>query len=213
MKKLLMTIMTGTLLTACGSDAVKTTDVPAGDSTAVATTPVVAEVMATSYNVSTTESVLNWKGSAVGKSHNGTVTVKSGAVQVEGTNVVGGTVVFDMATIVSLDLEGEYKGKLEGHLKAADFFNVDSFATATIVVKSVNAGNVTADLTIKNVTKSITFPAEVVVTETAVNVKATLTINRTDFGVVYGSGNFFDLAKDKAISDDIEFTVVVKATK
>ena len=211
MKKLLMTIATGALLTSCGSDAVKTTDVPTQDKTAVVAAPKVA---GTNFSVNTTESVLNWKGSAVGKSHNGTVAVQSGSIEVSEGTIIGGELTFDMTTITCLDLdESTGKGKLEGHLKMPDFFNVDTFTTSKIVIKSLSVDSVTAELTIKEVTKSITFPATVAVTDSSVNVNAKVIVNRTDFGVVYASGNFFDLAKDKAISDDIEFEVVVNATK
>ena len=211
MKKLLMTIAIGTLLTSCGSDAVKTTNVPTQDSIVVAAAPVV-EV--TNFSVNTAESVLNWKGSAVGKSHNGTVAVQSGSIEVSEGTLNGGELTFDMTTITCLDLdESTGKGKLEGHLKMPAFFNVDTFTTSKIVIKSVSENNITAELTIKEITKSITFPATVEVTDTSVNVNAKVIVNRTDFGIVYASGNFFELAKDKVISDDVEFEVVVNATK
>lgn len=210
MKKLLMTITTGVLLMSCGSEATTATDVTTATDTL---NTEVEEVVVSSFPVNTTESVLSWKGSALAKSHNGTVTLQNGNIEISEGSIVGGELTFDMASIICLDLEGEYKGKLEGHLKAGDFFNVDTFATSKIVIKSVSDNDVTADLTIKDVTKSITFPATIEVTDVAVNVTAKVIINRTDFGVVYGSGNFFELAKDKTISDDIEFDIVVKATK
>ena len=211
MKKILMTLATAALLISCGSDAVKTTDVPAQDSTAVLANPKVA---VTNFSVNTSESVLNWKGSTVGKSHNGTVDVKNGSIEVSEGNIIGGDLIFDMTTITCLDLDSTSgKGKLESHLKNPDFFNVDTFTTSKIVIKSISENNVTAELTIKEVTKAITFPANIELTDTSVNVNAKVIVNRTDFGVVYGSGNFFELAKDKAISDDIEFEVVVKASK
>lgn len=214
MKKLLMTISAGVLLVSCGGEATKASDVETIDSTKAEVAVAEKTVEVSTYVVNAGESVLNWKGSALAKSHNGTVAVKSGSVEVSEGAISGGELEFDMTTITCLDLdEATGKGKLEGHLKDKDFFNVDSFPSAKIIIRSVAADNVTAELTIKDVTKSISFPATIDVTETAVSVTAQITINRTDFGVVYGSGNFFDLAKDKAISDDIEFDVVVKAAK
>jgi len=211
MKKLLMTIATGILLISCGSEATKATEVTV-DTDSLNTK--VKEVVVANFAVDTIKSVLNWKGSALAKSHNGTVALQNGNIEISEGFIVGGVFTFDMASIICLDLvEATGKGKLEGHIKAGDFFNVDTFATSKIVIKSVSNNNVTADLTIKDVTKSITFPAAIEVTDAAVNVTAKVIVNRTDFGVVYGSGNFFDLAKDKAISDDIEFEVVINATK
>ena len=68
-------------------------------------------------------------------------------------------------------------------------------------------------LSIKDITKFISFPATINITENTFEGSADFTINRTDYGIVYGSGSFYDLAKDKIISDDIAFSVSLKASK
>ena len=208
MKKVILSFATLAILVACGGDA------------KVEEKPVVNEVVATveqqavavDYTIVDSSSVLNWEGSAVGKAHFGTVNYK-GTVKVADGKLIGGELVFDLTTIDTKDLEGEYKNKLDGHLKAADFFNVDSFPNAKLEITAFNAGEISANLTIKEVTKAITFPGTVTITEEAVNASAEFTINRTEYGIVYGSGNFFDLAKDKIISDDIKFKVTATAVK
>lgn len=162
--------------------------------------------------VNDSSSVLNWKGSAVGKEHFGTVNY-NGSLNISEGKLVGGELVFDMKTINSQDLEGEWKQKLDGHLMAPDFFNVDSFPTAKLNIKGFDGANLMGDLTIKDVTKSISFPATINVADNTVDGSAEFTINRTEYGITYGSGSFFDLAKDKIISDDIVFNVSVKAAK
>lgn len=208
MKKVILSFATLAILVACGGDA------------KVEEKPVVNEVVATveqqavavDYTIVDSSSVLNWEGSAVGKAHFGTVNYK-GTVKVADGKLIGGELVFDLTTIDTKDLEGEYKNKLDGHLKAADFFNVDSFPNAKLDITAFNAGEISANLTIKEVTKAITFPGTVTITEEAVSASAEFTINRTEYGIVYGSGNFFDLAKDKIISDDIKFKVTATAVK
>lgn len=208
MKKVILSFATLAILIACAGDA------------KVEEKPVVNEVVATveqqavavDYTIVDSSSVLNWEGSAVGKAHFGTVNYK-GTVKVADGKLIGGELVFDLTTIDTKDLEGEYKNKLDGHLKAADFFNVDSFPNAKLDITAFNAGEISANLTIKEVTKAITFPGTVTITEEAVNASAEFTINRTEYGIVYGSGNFFDLAKDKIISDDIKFKVTATAVK
>ena len=208
MKKVILSFATLAILIACAGDA------------KVEEKPVVNEVVATveqqavavDYTIVDSSSVLNWEGSAVGKAHFGTVNYK-GTVKVADGKLIGGELVFDLTTIDTKDLEGEYKNKLDGHLKAADFFNVDSFPNAKLDITACNAGEISANLTIKEVTKAITFPGTVTITEEAVNASAEFTINRTEYGIVYGSGNFFDLAKDKIISDDIKFKVTATAVK
>ncbi|MEY5041425.1 MAG: hypothetical protein RLZZ414_973, partial [Bacteroidota bacterium] len=58
-----------------------------------------------------------------------------------------------------------------------------------------------------------TFPATITVADDKVNVTANFSINRTDWGIVYGSGSFTDLAKDKVIKDEIDFQVNIVANK
>ncbi len=217
MKKVILSLASVALLVACGGEA--KTEAPAANETNNETTqtqevaePAANAEVVTLNVVNDSSSVLNWKGSAVGKEHFGTVNY-TGSLNVSEGKLVGGELVFDMKTIDSKDLEGEWKQKLDGHLMAPDFFNVDSFPTAKLVVKGFDGTNLSGDLTIKDVTKAISFPATVAVSESAVEGSAEFTINRTEYGIVYGSGSFFDLAKDKVISDDIVFNVSVKAAK
>ena len=80
---------------------------------ATATTPVNGE----KKEVKTEESTVTWKAYKVTGSHTGTVNLKSGALLFEEGKLSGGEFVVDMTSLVDNDLEGEYKGKLEGHLK------------------------------------------------------------------------------------------------
>ena len=103
------------------------------------------------------------------------------------------------------DLDGEYKGKLEGHLKSADFFSVEEFPTANLVFNKVkstgkNVYEVSGDLTIKDQTQSVTFKISI----NGNNARADLKIDRTRFDVKYRSTSFFDDLKDKAIYDEFD---------
>ena len=59
-----------------------------------------------------------WKGYKVTGSHQGMIAIKSGHFIFKEGNLTGGEFTIDMSTITNTDLEGEYKGKLEGHLKS-----------------------------------------------------------------------------------------------
>ena len=103
-----------------------------------------------------------WKGYKVTGSHEGTIAIKSGHLNFNEDKLTGGAFVIDMSTISNTDLEGEYKGKLEGHLKSDDFFGVEKYPTASLIftkVKSTgkNSYKVTGDLTIKGKTETISF--------------------------------------------------------
>ncbi|MCA5004609.1 YceI family protein [Sphingobacterium bovistauri] len=168
----------------------------------------------TSYTVDTTQSQLVWTGTKVTGAHTGTVTIKSGSLNVDNGTISGGNFVLDMNTINSTDLEGEYKDKLDGHLKADDFFAVANFPEASFEITEVKAGATAADvvisgnLTIKGLSKNITFDAKVgEVTDAVAKYTADFNIKREDWGVTYEG------KKDDLISKEINFKVTIVANK
>ncbi len=156
-----------------------------------------------------TQSTITWLGKKVTGEHTGTIQLQSGYLNVDGDQIVGGTFVIDMTSIAVTDLEGEWKDKLEGHLNSDDFFGVNDYPTATLVVnnatKNGNTYTVNGDITIKGTTQPITFDL-VMDGNTATT---SLTIDRTKFGIVYKSGSIFDGLKDKAIYDDFTLDVTL----
>jgi polyisoprenoid-binding protein YceI len=168
--------------------------------------------------VSVKDSKINWTGAKVGGSHNGTIQLKDGNLEITDGVLTGGNFTIDMTTIVNEDLTGEYKGKLEGHLKSDDFFGVEKYPTASFTITSaVPQGpgkyKITGDLTIKGITKEIKFPA--VLEENGGNYIATadITVDRSEYNVRYGSGSFFDGLGDKVIYDDFDLSVSLTAAK
>ena len=146
-----------------------------------------------------------WKGYKVTGSHQGTIALQSGNLTFEADKLVGGEFVIDMTTITNTDLEGDYKGKLEGHLKSDDFFGVTTFPTATLVFKDVkstgkNSYAVIGDLTIKGIKNPVSFDISIYGSKATASVK----IDRTKFDIRYGSTSFFDNLKDKAIYDEFD---------
>jgi len=156
------------------------------------------------------ESKVTWKGYKVTGEHEGTIKIKEGALVFEGDKLKGGNFTVDMTSISNNDLEGEWKGKLEGHLKSDDFFGVEKHPTAKLNITEVKShGNhytVTGDLTIKNITNPITF--DMTVSENTAS--ADLKIDRSKFDVRYGSPSFFNDLKDKAIYDEFDLNVSLK---
>jgi polyisoprenoid-binding protein YceI len=98
--------------------------------------------------------------------------------------------------------------KLTQHLKSPDFFNVKSQPTAkfvsTKVEKAGGGYTVTGDLTLNGVTKSISFPARINVTEQGLTLSSQFAIDRTAFNMTYGKGK---------IDDNVALKVTVNATK
>jgi len=150
-------------------------------------------------------SKVTWKGYKVTGSHQGSIAIKEGQLTFKEDKLVGGEFTIDMSSIENTDLEGDYKAKLEGHLKSDDFFGVEKFPTATLVFKKVkstgkNSYEVTADLTIKDKTNPVTFDISIYGNKATANIK----IDRTKFDVRYGSTSFFDDLQDKAIYDEFD---------
>lgn len=159
-------------------------------------------------DVDVEKSKVTWKAYKVTGSHTGTVTLSSGALEFENDALSGGEFVVDMTSLISTDLEGEYKGKLEGHLKSDDFFSVANHPTAKLVFTNVkatgkNAYEVTGDLTIKGITKAITFDLSVYGSKATGNLK----VDRAQYDVRYGSGSFFENLGDKTIYDEFDLVV------
>ena len=169
-------------------------------------------VNAQTKKVDAAKSTISWVGKKVTGQHEGTVNLKEGNLIFKGKKVVGGNFTVDMTSMTTTDLKaGQGKEKLDGHLKSEDFFGTEKFPTATLVFKSIgekSAGvySVTADLTIKGVTNSVNFE----LTAVANTATAKLTIDRTKFGIKYGSKSLADTIADRAIDDEFELSVALK---
>lgn len=176
-----------------------------------------------SFNVDVKQSKLEWHGKKVTGEHNGLINIKGGMLQFKDDMLVGGEFHVDMKTIVNLDIESEeYNAKLVNHLKSDDFFSVEKFPTATLKIKEVKAHKaeksdanywIKGDLTIKGKTNPIEFAAKVDKNEKGISGTATMTIDRSEYDVRYGSGSFFEGLGDKLIYDDFNMKVSLTAAK
>lgn len=160
-------------------------------------------------DVNVSESKVTWKGYKVTGSHEGTIDLKSGHLVMDGNKLTGGEFVVDMTSITNLDMaSGEGKEKLEGHLKSDDFFGVENYPTAKLVITSAesmnkNSYSVNGDLTIKGKTNPVTFVVSIYENKAT----ATLKVDRAKYDVRYGSGSFFDNLGDKTIYDEFDLVV------
>jgi polyisoprenoid-binding protein YceI len=167
------------------------------------------------YKIDLTNSGVKWVATKItDKTHEGTVNLSEGGLQLTEGVITGGKFTIDMTSIIVTDLTGGMKEKLEGHLKNEDFFNVEKFKTANIAILSVDGDNVKANLTIKGITNEVSFPVKVVLDDNGgMTATADMEIDRTKFDVRYGSDSFFDNLGDKVIKDIIKFSVSLKGAK
>ena len=171
--------------------------------------------IATLNNVDIAVSLLTWKGSKPTGSHNGTVALQSGGMLIEEGVLKGGEFVIDMNTIINVDMAGSAgAGKIEGHLKAPDFFDIAVYPTSKFEITNVEEAEgklaVTGNLQIKDVTKSITIPATISSEGGVTTFKSDVfNVDRADFNVKYGSKRWIEGLKDKFINDLMEMSFVV----
>ncbi|WP_347356416.1 YceI family protein [Bdellovibrio sp.] len=174
------------------------------------------------YKIDTKASSVAWKGTKkMGDAHNGGISVKEGAVTVEKGQLTAGNVVVDMTTITNADVkDAGYNKKLVGHLSTEDFFNAGKFPTSTFKITSVAPSKTKGEVLVKGeftmigATHPIEFPAKVTVEKGVATGEAVVKIDRTKWGLKYGSGNFFkELAGDKIINDEFELTLKLVAKK
>jgi len=183
-----------------------------------------ATAEASGFSVDVAKSEISWKGQKPTGTHNGTIKLSSGIVAAVNGELQAGTFTIDMNSIANLDLDGDMKASLENHLKGTvegkegDFFDVTKYPTATFELTGVEDenGNITVkgNLTIKDKTNPVAFPAVISITDDTMTLKSSpFMIDRTKWGVNYGSKTIFGDLGDKFINDEIELVIQLYATK
>jgi polyisoprenoid-binding protein YceI len=160
--------------------------------------------------LNTKKSAIIWEGSKLFSfgSHDGTVNFKEGEVIVKDSKIIKGSFIIDMTSIKSNE-EGTWVYDLIEHIKHKDFFDVKNNPTAKIVftnIKYVGEGyvQITANLTINKITKSVFFVAQQ--NDEKKLLETRLKIDRTDWNINYKSQGKTSI-KDHIISDAISFKV------
>jgi polyisoprenoid-binding protein YceI len=208
------------VMAACGGNTSKSGD---------ADTAAKAGEGAGTYTVDVASSNLEWRGWKIIKAseHKGTISIKEGQLSVENGKLVAGSFTIDMNSIKNTDLtDTGYQKKLVGHLMAEDFFNVAKFPTGKFEIVSVAekasegyTHELSGNLTLRDSTRKISFPANIKVEGNTVTANGKATINRLDWGVNYDSKNL-SLAeaaqkkvKDGIVNNEMDITISLKATK
>lgn len=172
---------------------------------------VVEEGISGNFAVDNEASTIEWLGKKVTGEHFGKIAIQDGSFSVENGVLVSGNAVVDMASITVEDIEDEkMNADLVGHLSTEDFFNVAEFPTATLNFNN-EGEELVGDLTIKGITKPVSFTAEVNEVDGKAVATGSVTIDRTEYDVKYGSGKFFENLGDKTINDEFTLTFTIVA--
>lgn len=201
MKKILLSIAVVTLLAACNN-------APDAEKAATGEKEVAALAEGATYTIDSTNSTINWAATKVNGAHNGTFKLTQGSLAAKDGVLTGGSFKIDITSINAVDLvaDAENKAKLEGHLSSPDFFDVAKYPTANFEItgvepfvydsttmKNVVLKNVThtikGNLTLRDSTKNVTFPAIVAISADAISAEADFNIDRTEWGLNYKGPN------------------------
>jgi polyisoprenoid-binding protein YceI len=203
----LMMVLSGLMLVAaCGNPATNKSQAITGEATK-AGSPQPAGGQ--KYSITPENSKIEFVGSKVTGSHNGSFQKFSGEIDYTGDPTTSSvSISMDTNSITTDD------PKLTEHLKTADFFDVAKHPEAKFESTAIKPGGdkgashtVTGNLTMHGVTKSVTFPATIAATEDAITVNTDFAVNRKDFGINYAG------AADNLIRDDVVLKLTIRAVK
>ncbi len=222
MRKLFFALPALFLLASCGGSS--------NDNAKTTSEQTVAEQKGESLTIDTAATSIDWKATHKGglAPRWGKISVSSGTISVDKDSLTGGEFTINMGALsvnpASITEKDKKAADLEGHLKSPDFFDVAKFATAKFVITKVEpyttaqASSLLADpnylisgnLTLKDSTLNITFPAKVAVDASGVTATAKFVIDRTAWGVNYKTEGS---PENWIISKDVEIGLNLKAKK
>jgi polyisoprenoid-binding protein YceI len=175
--------------------------------------------MTTSYKIDNAASTVGWEAKKVVGGHSGNVSIKDGTITLTGEIITAGEINVDMNSITVSDIpaDNEYNAKLVGHLKSPDFFNIEKFPGAKLVIKSSGKTKtglkIKGDLTFIGKTNAIEFDAVVSNVKGVYTAKSNVVLDRTKWDLKYGSTDFFKGLGDKAINNEFTLAINLSAKK
>ena len=170
------------------------------------------------FKISPEKSTIEWLGEKVTGAHSGYINLQSAFFLIEDEKFVGGEFIIDMNSIKCTDIENRtYASKLEEHLKDPDFFNSSEYPTSNFKISNIifdgTSYMITGNITIKEITQQITFPAKFENDGDIFHANATLKIDRTKHDIKYGSGSFFDDLGNRMIYDEFTLKIHLQGSK
>ena len=156
------------------------------------------EAKSRAYALGPENSSIGFVGSKVTGRHNGGFKKFAGELRVINGKLAdsGNKVVIETASIWADN------DRLTGHLKSPDFFNAAQMPTATFESISITQhetnSTISGNLTLHGITKQISFPAQIQISDDTVELGAEFFINRFDFDIKY-PGKVNDLIRKEVV--------------
>lgn len=220
MKSIVFFLLLSGILVACEQ-------APKADKASATNPRAVTVATGNAYLADTAACLIEWIGTKPTGKHHGTLRLTGGAVYIKDSTITGGQLVINMHTLQDIDLISDtaMKNKLERELKSSSFFDVDKFPVATFEITAIKSyypavGEevelkdathvVSGNLTLKNVTKNISFPARISVDSHHLTAVANFNIDRTLWGINYRADKSL---QDKLINSQVNIGVHISASR
>lgn len=177
------------------------------------------------YQIDTTKSVIRWTGRNLFNHHSGTVRLAGGELEIRSGRCTHLRVDADLHTIACEDIgDAAMNEVLIRHLASPDFFDTAKHPIATFAAREVHeidgasegtpGHRIAGELTIRGITRP--FQTVFVAGSSSpdeVTGQAQITIDRTEFGSLYGSGRFFRFLGQHLVNDEIHLHVKIHARR
>eukprot|EP00388_Colpodella_angusta_P020163 GDKJ01050284.1.p2 GENE.GDKJ01050284.1~~GDKJ01050284.1.p2 ORF type:complete len:175 (-),score=28.29 GDKJ01050284.1:116-640(-) len=171
------------------------------------------------FKIQKSSSTVNWTGKKVLGLHTGSINIADSFIEITDSVIKSGEIQIDMTSIVITDIEDKKNhDDFLAHLKNDDFFAVDKFKIAKLVISGSektenNKLKVDGMLTIKDISHPVSFIASVEIFTDFLHSLGEIVIDRTLYNIRYGSGKFFQKLGDNLIYDDfvLQFKLVGQA--
>lgn len=176
------------------------------------------------FNIDTLASHIQWTGEKLTREHTGKIYLDSSYIELTNGNITAGKFIIDMNTMTNEDIsDTTEKQTIIRHLKSKDFFDVEFYPYAKLkIIRAIpnplakkNQPNYTiiSDLSIKDSTHTIVFPAIITMNDKELIANAKFNIDRTKFGIVYNSYKYFPNLTDVLINDKIKFKIYLRCVR
>jgi len=176
------------------------------------------------YTVLAVESSIGWTGRNSNTSHHGTVSLANGRLHVENGTIQGGFTV-DMESIENINLAGnELQKVLISHLKSEDFFLTDGFPAARFNIRGGRFSQETeptrpncelsGTLDLRGVQNDLSFKGTLVKwLDGRLHLTAHFDLDRTLWGITYGSSSYYQHLGMHTVFDDISIEMKIVAER
>jgi len=177
------------------------------------------------YHLNIENSRLEWIGRNLNNRHIGQLAILEGELVIAAGVPSSGRIIVDMHSLTNLDLQDAgYRDMLISHLKSDDFFAVDRFPTASLILtgwesdaatfQEAPSGIATGALTIKGISRPVRFPVIAAPQlDGSIKIHAAFDIDRTLWGVLYGSCKYFERLGMHLVHDTVSVELFAVARK